>query len=232
MTPLFTAERITKSFHRQPVLNEVSFSLSEGEVVILIGRNGCGKTTLLRILAGVMRPEGGSANLRGQDLFTTDSRWRHDMVYLGHRPNLYPAFSARENLRLSVQLRGQAWDEQTFQSLLARYELTGRENDPIRAYSEGMLQRLGLIRLELATWKLALMDEPSSALDVDGEELLKSTIAGWRSQGRTVLFTSHDLTWGADCADRAVLLENGTITKQLERPDGSELINLLGSGRE
>jgi ABC-type multidrug transport system ATPase subunit len=177
-----------------------------------------------------MRPEGGSANLRGQELFTADSRWRQDMVYLGHRPNLYPAFSARENLRLSVQLRGQAWDEQTFQSLLARYELIGRENDPIRVYSEGMLKRLGLIRLELTTWKLALLDEPSSALDVDGEELLRSTIAGWRSQGRTVFFTSHDLTWGAGSADRAVLLENGTITKQLEQPDGPDLAILVGSG--
>lgn len=229
MTPLFTAERIAKSFHRHPVLQEVSFSLSEAEVVILIGRNGCGKTTLLRILAGIMRPEGGRANLRGKALFTTDSSWREDMVYLGHRPNLYPAFSARENLRLSVSLRGQAWDEQTFQALLARYELTGRENDPIQVYSEGMLQRLGLIRLELATWKLALMDEPSSALDVKGEDLLKSTIAGWRSQGRTVFFTSHDLTWGAACADRAILLDNGTITERLEHPDGAELVTLLGS---
>jgi ABC-type multidrug transport system ATPase subunit len=176
-----------------------------------------------------MRPEGGTASLQGQTLFTTDSSWRRDMVYLGHRPSLYPAFSARENLQLSVQLRGQAWEEQTFQTLLARYELAGRENDPIRVYSEGMLQRLGLIRMELATWELALMDEPSSALDVEGEDLLKSTIQRWRSQGRTIFFTSHDLIWGASCADRAILLDDGILTERLEPPDSTELASLLGS---
>lgn len=196
-------------------------------MVLLAGRNGCGKTTLLKILAGIMRPEWGSANINGQLLFTADSSWRKDMIYLGHRPNLYPAFSARENLQLSVQLRGQAWDEQRFQSLLERYELNGRENDPIRIFSEGMLQRLGLIRMELATWQLALMDEPSAALDVDGEKLLKSTILEWKSIGRTVLFTSHDLAWGASCADRALLLDEGLITQQLNRPNGATLISHL-----
>lgn len=199
---------------------------------MLVGRNGCGKTTLLRILAGIMRPEWGSATLGGKALFTTDSSWRRDMVYLGHRPNLYPAFSARENLQLSVELRRQTWDEQSFQALLERYELVGREHDPIRVYSEGMLQRLGLIRLELAEWRLALLDEPSSALDVEGEELLKSTIAGWKSQGRSVFFTSHDLHWGAGCADRAVFLDEGTISQQLDHPNGEELVTLLGSRSE
>lgn len=227
MDILFTAEHIGKSFHLRPVLKDVSFSLAAGETVLLFGRNGSGKTTLLRILAGIMRPEKGTARLNGSLLFTADSRWRQDIVYLGHQPSLYPAFTARENLMLSVRLRGQAWDEETFRALLARYGLAGREYEPVRVYSEGMLQRLGLIRLELASWRVALLDEPSAALDVDGAQTLSEALTRWHSQGRTVFFTSHDLGWGAARADRALLLSGGTIGRQVAVPAESDLASYM-----
>ncbi len=231
LAALFTAEHIGKSFHLRPVLRDVSFSLSAGETVLLFGRNGSGKTTLLRILAGIMRPEKGTARLNGLPLFTTESRWRQDMVYLGHRPNLYPAFTARENLMLSTRLHGQTWDKKAFQTLLARYGLAGREDEPIRVYSEGMLQRLGLIRLELASWRVALLDEPSAALDVDGAQILSESVARWRSQGRMVLFTSQDMGWGAARADRALLLSQGVIGKEVASPAEKDLVSYMsGSG--
>ncbi len=228
MAELFTAEHISKSFHLRPVLRDVSFSLAAGEAVLLAGRNGSGKTTLLRILAGIMHPENGTASLNGRPLFTAGSAWRRDMVYLGHHPNLYPAFTARENLMLSTRLRGQAWDKKAFQTLMDRYGLAGREGEPVRVYSEGMLQRLGLIRLELATWRLALLDEPATALDVDGAELLSETMARWRSQGRTVFFTSHDLGWGVARADRALLLSRGIIARDVAAPGERDLLPHLG----
>ncbi len=228
MYSLLNVKGVCKSFHLHPVLREASFSLAAGETVLLFGRNGCGKTTLLRILAGIMRPEKGTARLNGLPLFTTDSRWRRDMVYLGHRPNLYPTFTARENLMLSTRLRRQVWDEAAFQTLLARYGLAGHEGEPVRVYSEGMLQRLGLIRLELASWRLALLDEPSTALDVDGAELLSETMVRWRSGGRTMLFTSHDLGWGVARADRAFLLSRGIIAEDVSTPKETDLLPHLG----
>ncbi|MFB0517478.1 MAG: heme ABC exporter ATP-binding protein CcmA [Candidatus Neomarinimicrobiota bacterium] len=230
MTTLFIAEHISKSFHLRPVLRDVSFSLHAGETVLLFGRNGAGKTTLLRILAGIMRPEAGTANLNGQPLFTPNGRWRKDMIYLGHRPILYPAFTARENLMLSVRLRKQVWDEKAFHNLMACYGLAGREDEAIRVYSEGMLQRLGLIRLELAAWQVALLDEPSAALDVEGADLLSDTIARWRSQGRTVFFTSHDLGWGATQANRALLLDLGIIRQEVAAPKADILVSHMKCG--
>ncbi len=224
MTTLLTATGIGKSFNLRPVLRELSFSLTPGETVLLFGRNGCGKTTLLKIMAGIMRPERGRASLDGRALFTSDFHWRADMVYLGHRPSLYPAFSAKENLRLSLRLRRVAWDETAFQSLLERHGLAGREDEPVEVYSEGMLQRLGLIRLELSNWKLGLLDEPTSALDTDGASLLGETLARWREAGRTVLFTSHDMLWGAEHADRALHLQRGRITSELAGPTPADLM--------
>ncbi|MCH7858597.1 MAG: ABC transporter ATP-binding protein [Candidatus Marinimicrobia bacterium] len=228
MAPLFTADHIGKSFHLRPVLKDVSFTLSAGESVLLFGRNGCGKTTLLKILAAIMRPEKGQASLNGQALFTPGYRWRSAMVYLGHRANLYPALTARENLSLSLRLRRQAWDEEAFQKYLDRYGLAGREDEPVRVYSEGMLQRLGLIRLELAAWEIAYLDEPTAALDVDGAGLLAETFRRWRSMSRTILFTSHDLGWGVAQADRALLLSRGVIADDMPRPGEKDLVARLG----
>ena len=228
MASLFTADHIGKSFHLRPVLRDVSFTLSTGESVLLFGRNGCGKTTLLKILAAIMQPERGAASLNGHALFTSGYRWRAAMVYLGHRANLYPAFTARENLSLSLRLRRQSWDEGAFQKLLSRYGLAGRENEPVGVYSEGMLQRLGLIRLELATWDIAYLDEPTAALDVDGAALLAETFRRWRSMGRTILFTSHDLGWGVAQADRALLLSRGVIADDVPRPSEKNLVARLG----
>ena len=80
MTALITATGIGKSFNLRPVLREVSFSLDPGETVLLFGRNGCGKTTLLKIMAGLMRPARGLSRPAGRELFTSDSHWRADMI--------------------------------------------------------------------------------------------------------------------------------------------------------
>ena len=221
------AEQIGKSFHLRPVLRNVSFSLRAGESILLFGHNGCGKTTLLRILAGLMRPEKGKATLNGKPLFTSESSWRKDMVYLGHRPSLYPAFTARENLMLSIQLRGQVWEEERFLSLLTGYGLADRQYEPVAVYSEGMVRCLDLIRLELVSWQVALLDEPSAALDVNRTNLLGESIERWRSQGKIVFFTSHDLGWGAAQASRAVLLRQGVIARDIVAPAEGDLVSCL-----
>ena len=230
MAALLTAERLSKSFHLRPVLKNLSLSLETGEAVLLIGRNGSGKTTLLSILAGIMRPGAGTASLNGMPMFTTDSRWRHDMAFLGHRPGLYPKFTARENLRLCLRLRGQPWDEPEFISRMAHFGLAGREDEPVRFYSEGMLQRLGLVRLALSQWQVALLDEPSSSLDVDGLNSLAEAIRRWRDQDRTVFFTSHHLGWGAAQADRALRLDGGALQADRPRPHDGELAQHVNGG--
>ena len=227
---LLTAERLSKSFHLRPVLKNLSLSLETGEVVLLFGRNGSGKTTLLSILAGIMRPGAGTASLNGMPMFTTDSRWRHGIAFLGHRPGLYPQFTARENLTLCLRLRGQRWDEPEFVARMAHFGLAGRENDPIQVYSEGMLQRLGLVRLALSHWQVALLDEPSSSLDVDGQNSLAEAMRHWRAQDRTVLFTSHHLGWGAARADRALLLEGGALQEDLPQPHEGVLAQYVNGG--
>lgn len=227
MPNIITLNQVAKSFYLRPVLRSVSLDIRPGEGLFLAGRNGSGKTTLLKIMAGVMRPEGGSGVIGDHPLFTSDGRWRGSLCYLGHHPNLYPSFTATENVRLALRLRGQAWNQLRFDQTMERFGLGGRENEPIRAYSEGMLRRLGLVRLELSDWKLALLDEPGSALDIEGVELLSATLRAWQKNGRAILFTSHDVAWGAATADRCLYLAEGGIAAELEQPQADQVSALL-----
>ena len=220
---------VAKAFHRRPVLRDISLSLDAGERLLLIGRNGSGKTTLLKIIAGVMRPERGRGELNGRPLFTSDGAWRKSVAHLGHQAALYPSFSARENLKLVLKLRRLPWNEDRFQELLDLYGLQGRSSDPVRIYSEGMLRRLGLIRLAMTEWQVALLDEPATALDMDGIELLTTAMLGWQAEGRSLLFTSHDIAWGAAMADRWALLSGGAIAEEMSAPDGQSIRTALSA---
>lgn len=231
LVAMLQLRKVAKSFHRRPVLKDISLSLSEGERLFLVGLNGSGKTTLLKIMAGVMRPEQGSGQLDDLPLFTPDGSWRRSVAYLGHHAGLYPSFSARDNLKLVQKLRRLPWDEQRFMELLDRYGLQGRESEPVQVYSEGMLRRLGLVRLSLTHWQVALLDEPGSALDVDGTALLSQAMTDWQREGRSLLFTSHDVAWGAEMADRSLLLAAGVIASELTQPDETAIrAALAGAG--
>ena len=196
---------------------------------MLIGRNGSGKTTLLKIIAGVMRPERGRGELNGRPLFTSDGAWRKSVAHLGHQAALYPSFSARENLKLVLKLRRLPWNEDRFQELLDLYGLQGRSSDPVGIYSEGMLRRLGLIRLAMTDWQVALLDEPATALDMDGIELLTTAMNLWQAEGRSLLFTSHDIAWGAAMADRWALLSGGAIAEEQSAPDEQSIRTALAA---
>ena len=228
MSDPLSVRHIEKSFQFRRVLKGVTFTLAEGQTIILFGRNGVGKTTLLKILAGIMRPDRGSANLHGWPLFSRDGRWRREIAYLGHRPGLYPALTARENMQLSVELRDAPWDERAFGDLLETYGLEGRDSEPLRTFSEGMLQRLGILRLALADWRLGLLDEPAASLDADGTELLLAALKRWTAMGRTVLVATQDLHFGAQCAGRALLLSGGIIEADLNDPQAESLATALG----
>ena len=224
---LLKLRKISKSFYLRPVLREISLQIDAGETVFLAGRNGSGKTTLLKILAGIMRPEKGSGQLAGIPLFSADGSWRRNIAYLGHFPNLYPSFSARDNLKLVLQLREQIWNEEAFQAALDRFGLAGRDTDEVRTYSEGMLRRLGLIRLAISDWQIAYLDEPASALDIEGAEQPSLLISSWRAEGRAVFYTSHDIGWGVDLADRCLFLGKGIIADELRPSEVSAIENLL-----
>jgi heme exporter protein A len=170
----------------------LDLALHAGEVIWLRGRNGRGKTTLLRLLAGLSTPAGGEIAFDGVPLRQAGPAWRASMAYIGHANALKDDLSAAEALRFTASLRGAAPEADSVAQALARLGVAGYGRAPVRTLSQGQRRRVALARLALpAPARLWLLDEPFDALDVDGIESLNALLTEHTARGGAVLLTSH-----------------------------------------
>lgn len=210
---MLSVEGLKKSYHLRPVLEAVTFSASEGETVGIFGKNGAGKTTLLRVISRISSCDGGDVKLDGRSVFRGPAATRAGVLYLGHQPNLYPTLTGEENLALVARLYRQSDPKEKILRSLARVDLMRQRWDPIRFYSRGMLQRLGLAKAMMVPWKTLLMDEPATGLDEKGVKLLESSVRQWQGEEKTMLIVSHDRNWLQRFASRILELKEGVISE-------------------
>jgi heme exporter protein A len=164
----------------------LSFEVSPGEALLLTGANGAGKSSLLRLLAGLIPAAEGSLIWDGTDCLADLPAHGARLRYLGHQDALKPALTARENLAFFARLWGGGVD-----SALAALDLTGLADLPARVLSSGQKRRLALARLALAPSRLWLLDEPSVGLDAASVERLAPLFAAHRAAGGMVLAATH-----------------------------------------
>jgi heme exporter protein A len=169
----------------------LNLTLSPGQLLQVEGANGAGKTSLLRVLAGLSRPAEGEVRWRGLDIQHHRASYFTEMVYMGHAPGLKAELSPLENLRVSVALRGRMADEARIDDALARVGLRGFEDVPARGLSAGQKQRTALCRLLLDPVPLWILDEPFTALDVRGIALVRELLEFHLANGGMALMTSH-----------------------------------------
>ena len=173
------------------LFSSLSFSVEPGCALFVTGANGTGKTTLLRILAGLGAPSGGKVRWRGVDVAPFAQSLRDDVAYGGHLPALKDELTAEENLVLLVALTGEAVDSVRLREVLTSVSLERQARLPARALSQGQRRRLGLARLALSRRPLWLLDEPATALDTAGIALLKRLITGHLEHGGSALVATH-----------------------------------------
>ena len=170
----------------------LNLQLHAGSVTWLRGRNGRGKTSLLRLLAGLASPAAGEIHILGQPLRQAGALWRRHWVYIGHQNALKDDLSATEALAFLAQLHGLDASPAALQQALRRMGVANRQHAPVRTLSQGQRRRIALARLALsahaAVW---LLDEPFDALDADGVVALNSLITEHAARGGCVLLTSH-----------------------------------------
>jgi heme exporter protein A len=173
------------------LFSSLSFSVEPGCALFITGANGTGKTTLLRILAGLGAPFAGTVRWRGVDVAPFAQRLREDVVYGGHLPALKDELSAEENLATLVALMGETVVPANLRDALASVSLDRQASLPARALSQGQRRRLGLARLTLTHRPLWLLDEPATALDTAGIALLKRLLTGHLERGGCALVATH-----------------------------------------
>jgi NitT/TauT family transport system ATP-binding protein len=188
-----------------PVLRHVSFAVDENEIVSLVGESGCGKTTLLRIIQGLVRLDRGTIRLDGHIVHGPG----RDRGFVFQQPNLLPWRTALGNVELGLELQGVAAParRQTAQRLLALVGLSVSARQFPHELSGGMQQRIGLARALAIDPAVLLMDEPFSALDAQTREILQRELLRIHGEtGKTIVFVTHDLDEAIYLSDRVIVM--------------------------
>lgn len=201
--------RFSKRFGAQRAVEDLSVEVRQGEVMALLGPNGSGKTTSLKAAAGLIRPTSGDVRVGDPPRDALEPGARAVLSFLPQRVSFPDSLSGREVLEFYRALRGAA-AERT-ERVLRFASLNGAGTRAVGTYSGGMLQRLGLAVALLPDAPLLLLDEPTAALDPDGLCAFYALVEHAREQGRTILFTSHQLGDVEHLADRFAVLVEGRL---------------------
>ena len=206
---------LVRRYGRRRALGPVSLTVRAGECLALFGPNGAGKTTLLRCLAGLLRPTAGAVELLGRPL-RSDPAARGAIGLLSHHSMLHEQLTVRENLAFAAALHGLTGDAAStaIDGVLARLDLHGRADMPVRALSRGWQQRTSIARAIVHAPSLLLLDEPYTGLDVAGARALTSLLRLLRDAGAALVLVTHDVTEGLDLATRAAVLVDGALVHE------------------
>lgn len=204
-------EGLTRRFGRLVAVNSLGFELQEGEVVGLLGLNGAGKSTTMRLLAGILAPHEGVATLHGQSLLESNPSLRNDVGYLPERPPLYPEMRVLDYLRFASRIRGGVIEGEHLRSVLSQVGLAGMERRILGQLSKGYQQRVGIAQALVHNPKLLILDEPSSGLDPAQRLEIRGLIAELASSGRTLILSTHLLEEVEASCQRVLILHKGCL---------------------
>lgn len=192
----------------------ISFSVEEGEIFGLLGQNGAGKTTTIKMLITLLAPTAGICRVLGRNTFGQEKEIRPKINFIfGGEMGVYRRLSARDNLRYfgNLYLLDPRERERRIEEILALVDLADRADDLVETYSKGMIQRLQIARGLINDPQILFMDEPTVGLDPLGAHMLRDIIRRLRSEGKTVLLTTHYLPEAEELCDRMVILNKGLI---------------------
>jgi ABC-2 type transport system ATP-binding protein len=207
MTEAIEVDGLIKRFGRATALNGLDLRVRTGEVHGFLGPNGAGKTTTIRVLLGLMRPDGGAATLLGGDPWRDATALHRRLAYVPGDVTLWPTLSGGEVIDLLGRLRG-GIDVKRRNALLERFELDPRKKG--RAYSKGNRQKVALVAALSSDVEMLILDEPTSGLDPLMEEVFREVIREEKQRGdRTVLLSSHILSEVEALCDRVTIIREG-----------------------
>jgi ABC-2 type transport system ATP-binding protein len=199
--------------HMVRALDSLSIHVAKGEVFGFLGPNGAGKTTTFKILMRLIKPTSGVARILGRPL--DDMQMRGRIGYMPEQPYFYDYLTAREFLTYAGSLCDLTFRETRMRTkdLLYQVGLTDAADKPLRKFSKGMLQRIGLAQALINDPTVLFLDEPMSGLDPLGRREVRDLIASLRTRGKTIFFSSHILTDVEAMCDRVAILDRGRLVE-------------------
>lgn len=199
-----------KILHNIPVLQDVNLTLNSGTIYGLRGVNGSGKTMLMRLLAGLIRPSKGMVLVDGREL-GKELSFPPDMGILIENPAFLDGYTAAQNLRLLAGIRRKVGDDRIWQ-VLEQVGLNYEDNRKYRQFSLGMKQRLGIAGAVLEHPRFLLVDEPTNALDTDGVAMVRQILQEEKKQGALIVLACHDFSVLQELSDVIYSVKEGRVS--------------------
>lgn len=210
---MLECRRLTKRYGGIPVVDHVDFTALPGEVTGYLGPNGSGKSTTVKMITGLLEPSEGSVWWQGADVTHDLVAFKSTLGYVPEEPQLYSHLTGAEYLELTGEMRlmDRATLYRRMEAFLREFGLWDERYTAIGSYSKGMKQKVLLAAALLHNPQLVILDEPFSGLDVDSALVLRSLIQGLAAEGKTVLFSSHELETVERVCSRVVILQHGRV---------------------
>ena len=213
-------EDLTKRFGNFTAVDHIEFKVEAGELFGFLGPNGAGKTTTVRMITGVIKPDGGRVHIMGYDVEREPLNAKQMAGVLPETSNAYIDLSAWQNLMLMAKLYGLAKKERQnrAEDLLKRFGLYEKKDLAVKGFSKGLRQRLQICRALISEPQVLILDEPTSGLDVQSSRLIRSIIADLNDEGVTFLLTTHNMEEANQLCSRIAIINRGKIVA-IDRPE-------------
>jgi ABC-type multidrug transport system ATPase subunit len=210
MSPIIEIKNLHKSFKKFKALNGVSLSVNEGEIFGFLGCNGAGKSTTIRCLLTLIKPDSGEILFKGKNINECRSKFLSSVGCIVEKPDFYKAMSLETNLKLSAMLYGKNPSKEEIYACLDLVGLKGKENVKFKACSQGMKQRLGIAAALIHNPEIIILDEPSNGLDPRGMIELRNLILKMKNElKKTIIISSHILSEVERIVDSMIIIDRG-----------------------
>jgi ABC-2 type transport system ATP-binding protein len=226
---MITINGLTKKYGERAAVQDVSFSITEGEIFGLLGTNGAGKTTLLSILSTLLPPDEGNVHINGHDIIRETMRVKPLLGFVPQDLALYPSLSAWDNLIFFgriYRLGGTTLKERVTE-LLAMVGLSDRAGDPVETFSGGMKRRLNIAAGLIHKPRILFLDEPTVGVDPQSRNFIFEHVERLHAEGMTIVYTTHYMEEAERLCDRVAIMDMGRILA-LDTIPG--LLAMLGGG--
>ncbi|MCM3567121.1 ABC transporter ATP-binding protein [Neobacillus mesonae] len=208
---MIKVDQLHQSYGKKVVLDSISIHIAKNEFCALVGRNGAGKSTFIHSLLGLMPVKQGKIEINGMTVTKKSDAWKRTIAYLPEKFMLYPMLTGLENMTFFAEAVSGKADLERVEQILQSVRLWDDRNEPVKGYSKGMLQRLGLAITLYQDASILILDEPTSGIDPMGRkeilEILKSL------QDKTILLSSHHLDEIRQVCTHVAFLQDGKMEK-------------------
>lgn len=213
---MLTVNHLTKSYKKTKAVDNVSFTIGQGEVAVLVGPNGAGKSTTIKSIVGLLRFD-GEISIDTYNNKALEAKER--LSYVPEIPTLFPLLTVREHIEYMALAYGKTPDEERINALLKRFDLEDKQNKLGDELSKGMMQKVSICAAVITDPKVIILDEPMIGLDPKAIKEIKKLILELKAENKTVMISTHMIEMIEDLWDRVIFMKEGKVIDNLIRTE-------------